>query len=177
MTTVSQEQNNAEQEADRVIDSLHVGSDKASDQEIHGALGAIQDLDGYLIPQNLLDEHSKLQSLLASESLENSATTNLRELIGKEIVISEACIDHTAEGVVFDGICTIEREEDVHIISEEPLMLQGELLIIQGSITHEYSNRSGDKGVSIQNIKLSFSSANALVRKETRSSPELPQAA
>lgn len=199
MTTFIQEQAEAEKQAEDVINETSPLSRKEelsnendlSLQDIRGALQNIEDLDGFLIPYNLLDEHRELNSLLNLSQLltelsnpsfslqpteEVEKATLLKNLIGQEVAVSSARPELTAEGVRFDGICRIENAENIEIISQEPLQLRGELYVIEGSLTNEYSQRQGE--TSIKGITLSFTSASTYLRPLTDADTlELSQAA
>jgi hypothetical protein len=205
MSTFIEEERQAEQRADGVINDISPLSrrDELSNendlslQDIRGALQNIEDLDGFLIPYNLLDEHKKLQSLInlgkllgtlsdpslslqpgkdlePREDIEKAAL--LKNLIGQRVAVSSARPEFTAEGVTFDGICRIDSAENIEIISQEPLQLRGELYVVEGSLTNENSNLPGD--TSIKGITLSFTSANTYLRPLTNKDTfELAQAA
>ncbi|MGA1192096.1 MAG: hypothetical protein ACO3XO_07430 [Bdellovibrionota bacterium] len=208
MTTLIAEQAQAEQQADGVINDIHPLSRKKgfsnknglSLQDIRGALQDIEDLDGFLIPRNLLDEHGELNSLLNLGNLgeilaelsdpsfsfqprkdleprENiEKATLLKNLIGQEVAVSSARPECTAEGVTFDGICRIENAENIEIISQEPLQLRGEFYVVEGSLTNDNSNLPGE--TSVKGITFSFTSASIHKRVTTNEDAfELSQAA
>jgi hypothetical protein len=202
MTTLIAEQAQAEQQADGVINDIHPLSRKEelsnendlSLQDIRGALQNIEDLDGFLIPYNLLDELRELHSLLNLGNLgeilaelsdpsfslqpreDVEKATLLKNLIGQEVAVSSARPECTAEGVTFDGICRIENAENIEIISQEPLQLRGEFYVVEGSLTNDNSNLPGE--TSVKGITFSFTSASIHIRVTTNEDAfELSQAA
>lgn len=191
MRTFIQEQAEAEQQAEDVISELHPLSYKSahssqderfseqgvSVQDIRGALQNIEDLDGFLIPHNLLDEHRELHSLLnlskllqqlsdPSFTLQFGAQLEkeelLKVLIDQPLAVSSARPEFTAEGVTFDGICRIQSTNNIEIISLEPLQLSGELYVEKGYLINEDSPLPGE--TSIKGITLTFTTARASIR-------------